>query len=226
MFPSLFVGDHIFVKKSAYGWVGHGVPERGDIIVFRFPERRDQDFVKRAIGLPGDRIQIRAGNVFINGWQVPSCPAGRVSLPGEGGKHEGSVVVEFLGSATYIVVHDEAYSGGGPLGTYDEQGPYVVAPGQAFTMGDNRENSHDSRLWFEGKGGGVPIEDIKGRASIVWMSFAPHEIAWSRVGIRLTGSPYCGEPFSPQVCAAVARCVAERPPISATTPPAGGGAKR
>ncbi len=191
------------------------MPSRGDAIVFRFPERTNQDFIQRVIGLPGDRISVKGGAVYINDWKVPSCSAGKVRMLGVGGSHEGELFTEFLSDHAYIVFHDSTY---GPLAD-TERGPYDVAPGEVFMLGDNRENSYDSRLWFEGRGGGVPLANIKGRASIIWMSFAPNGIAWSRVGMSLLDPPPCPEQFSQPTCQALARCLTHRPPASATHPP-------
>jgi signal peptidase I len=151
MWPTLAVGDRIFVGKSAYGW-GRRIPDRGDAVVFPFPEKPDQDFIQRVVGLPGDRITVEAGALHINGWKVPTCVAGRADVVWLESRHRGDLVVEFLGDRAYLVFHDAALE----HGPDDVEGPYVVAPGEVFVLGDNRENSHDSRFWFGGKGGGVP----------------------------------------------------------------------
>ena len=216
MVPTLMVGDRIFVSKSAYGFFEHRVPARGDVIVFRFPEHPDQDFVKRVVGLPGDEIVVKGVAVYINGWKVPSCTAGRARLGLAAAPHDGEIDVEFIDEKAFLVFHDEAM---GPKGFDGVQGPYQVAPREVFVFGDSRENSYDSRLWFEGRGGGVPIENIKGRASIVWMSFDPNGVVGSRIGMKIGETPVCPEGFPPATRAGLARCLANRPSRDASTPP-------
>jgi signal peptidase I len=216
MAPTLLVGDHIFVSKTAYGWISPRLPGRGDVIVFRFPEKPEQDFIKRVIGLPGDRIEIQDGKVLINGWAIPTCTAGPARVPLGDQEHPGQVVVEFLDRQAYVVIHDTTIGT-----TYGARGPYQVADGQVFVFGDNRENSYDSPMWYEGKGGGVPVGFVKGRASSVWMSFAPEGIRWQRLGIDLTAAPPCSDLLEPETCAGLKRCMENRPPLSATTPPRG-----
>jgi signal peptidase I len=219
MAPTLPANDHFFVNKLAYGLTEHRVPSRGDVIVFPFPERPDQIFSKRVIGLPGDEILLKGGEVHINAWKIPRCEAGPASL-GEasepGRPHEGDLFVEFVDEAAYLVFHDRSRF---PVGPDDVQGPYRVAPGEVFVLGDNREASHDSRGWFEGAGGGVPMPSIKGRASIIWLSFKPQGIAWSRIGRSVAAPPSCFEEFARETCTGIERCLANRPPRSATTPP-------
>jgi signal peptidase I len=222
MAPTLLVGDHFFVMKSAYGWFDSELPARGNVIVFRFPERPEQDFVKRVVGLPGDRLLFKGGEVYINGWKVPSCEVGKVTLPGGEAPQEGTLRVEYLGAHAYLIFHDQRNQ---VPPEFDEQGPYDVADDQVFVIGDNRENSHDSRGWYEGRGGGVPRGHVKGRAGPIWMAFGAQGIVWSRVGTSVDDPPACLEFLSKATCEAIARCVAQRPPMSATSPPGRGGGK-
>ena len=125
-------------------------------------------------------------------------------------QHEGELFVEYLGHEAFLTFFDHAMSPSSASSERrtcssdseceprllcrahlcgDYQGPYQVKPGEVWVMGDNRNNSHDSRGWWEGKGGGVPFDFIKGRALIVWMSFAPRGIAWDRIGITVMGKP-------------------------------------
>jgi len=225
MIPTLQVGDHIFVNKFTYGpaipwthkrvWT-HMPPDRGDVMVFAFPEKPEQDFIKRVIAVPGDKLEARSGHPIINGWEVPSCFVGVYSynesesvLP----RHEGDLYVEFLEDEAYLTLYDHA-SGGFP----EYQGPYYVKPNEAYVMGDNRNNSHDSRMWWGGQGGGVPFENIKGRALFVWLSVAENGVDFSRLG-----APVMGRPRLPGAMKALEpaldKCLKERPPVEKTTPP-------
>ena len=204
MIPTIVIGDHLFVDKTARGTL----PGRGQVIVFKYPEHPEQDFVKRAVALEGDTIEIHDGKPIINGWTVPSCPLGRFSYSDEmnATTHEGDAAVEFLEGHAYVVFFDHG-SMSDPI-----QGPYMVAPGEAFVMGDNRNNSHDSRMWFGGKGGGVAAALVKGLARKIWMS----ELA-SHKGADIAGDPVAP---SPELAAPLAKCLSTRPSAEASTPPA------
>lgn len=153
MEDNLKVGDHIIVNKFIYGPKGDGplswlAPlrdiRRGDIIVFRFPQDPEVDYVKRVIGLPGDTIRIRDKRVSVNGKELPE---------------------------PYVIHLDpQMYPEGQflpePYRSRDHFGPFEVPPGQYFAMGDNRDRSSDSRFW-----GTVPRSHIKGRAFMVYWSF-------------------------------------------------------
>ncbi|MFQ5839260.1 MAG: signal peptidase I [Candidatus Methylomirabilales bacterium] len=128
MLETLQIGDHILVNKMSYGiqipilevWVlGPWVPERGDIIVFKFPQDESRDFIKRTIGLPGDRIEIRGKDVLING-ELSKEP---------------------------YVRHGDPMLQASPQSPRDFFGPVTVPPGKLFVMGDNRDHSQDSRFW-------------------------------------------------------------------------------
>lgn len=164
MKPTLLVGDHLLVSKSSYGikmpFTGQVIipfsgPRRGDIVVFKFPEDPDKDFIKRIMGLPGETISVRNKEVFINGKKVSDPWAHyteRIVLP------EG-------------------------VQPRDNYGPVTVPKGHYFVMGDNRDQSYDSRFWFEGKGGFVPAKDILGRAFIIYWSWKDQGfgVRWSRI---------------------------------------------
>jgi len=128
-------------------------------MVFHYPERPEQDFDKRVVGLSGDKIETRGPVLVVNGWEVPRCTVGKheyddmETLPPH---HEGTLDVEWLGDETYLVFHE---AGRGP----SDFGPFTLKNGEYFVLGDNRENSHDSRMWFGGAGGGVPEENTVGR---------------------------------------------------------------
>lgn len=165
MKPTLLVGDHLLVSKSSYGIklpfsdrviIPLGQPERGDIVVFRFPEDRDKDFIKRVIALPGETVEVRNKQVYING----------KPLDDPWGHYSDRVIL--------------------PPGIQprDNFGPMTVPADQYFVMGDNRDQSYDSRFWFGGKGGLVPIQDILGRAVVIYWSWEDDTfgVRWSRLG--------------------------------------------
>lgn len=233
MIPTLQVGDHIFVNKFTYGpaipWSHSRLwsrmpPERGDVMVFAYPEHPDQDFIKRVIAQPGDKLEAKGGHPIINGWEVPSCSAGNYSYveQQDGVKHEGEVFVEFLEDEAYLTLYDKS-----SLQT-EYQGPFYVKPNEVYVMGDNRNNSHDSRMWFGGTGGGVPYENIKGRALFVWLSVS-ESIDWSRMFAPVMGRPPSHGPFpgmNPALKALegpVEKCLKERPPLEKTHPPPSAG---
>ncbi len=209
MIPTLQVGDHIFVNKLKYGpavpftqtrlWENFP-PDRGVVAVFAYPEEPAKDFVKRVIGLPGDTIEVKGGHPWINGWEVPSCLVGFYSHADS----EGDLYVEYLGKQTYFTLY-AAGSGAG------DQGPFVVKPNEAFVMGDNRHNSHDSRFWWDGKGGGVPFENFTGPASLIWFSYAGASVDWSRIGGFVMPERLHIPPEMASSQPALAKCLRERP---------------
>jgi len=232
MIPTLQVGDHIFVNKFTYGpaipWTHSRLwsrmpPSRGDVIVFAYPEHPDQDFIKRTIALPGDKLEARGGHPIINGWEVPSCFAGPYNYvdPQDGSRHDGDIYVEFLTDEAYLTFFDRNTI------QSDYQGPFYVKPGEVYVMGDNRNNSHDSRMWWGGQGGGVPFENIKGRALFVWLALSD-TMDWSRVFAPVMGRPPGHGPFGQMppsmrsLVPAVDKCLRERPPLERTNPPRGG----
>jgi signal peptidase I len=223
MRPTLEVQDHIFVNKSAYGWripftslrIFGSSPGYGDVAVFEFPGKPDEDYAKRVIALAGDVVLVEDGHPIINGWRVPSCRLGRYTFhePGEPAPSTGELVVEFLGERTYLTLYEDDLSEG-------RQGPFAVSADEAFVLGDNRHNSHDSRSWSGGKGGGVPYKNVKGRGSIVWMSFAEDgSVNRGRLFLSLTGPPRLPSDAGPELRTALEKCLATRPPPSETTPP-------
>ncbi|MGH9464347.1 MAG: signal peptidase I [Thermoanaerobaculia bacterium] len=155
MEPNLLVGDHILVNKFVFApvaaaaerrWLPTRAIRRGDVVVFRFPEDPRRDFIKRCIGLPGDRIEIRAKAISVNGEPL---------------REEGYASFTDLNVYPDNPFLDESRS------RRDNFGPYTVPEGHYFFLGDNRDNSNDSRVW-----GAVPAGYVKGRALLVYWSFA------------------------------------------------------
>jgi signal peptidase I len=165
MLPSLFAGDRIAVDKRAYGvklpgstrrFASHA-PERGDVIVFRSPlETGAPTLVKRVIGLPGDKIEMMRGHPIINGWNVPSCDVGPYVYFSAERSLRGRIELEFLDGARYLTLHTTGQR------AFEE---YVVKPGEVFVLGDDRNNSIDSRVFGGERGAGVVFESIEGRGS-------------------------------------------------------------
>jgi signal peptidase I len=181
MMPTLLAGDFILVNKYAYGIrlpvinskvVDLGEPQRGDVIVFRFPRDETTDYIKRVVGVPGDHIQYHNKTLLINGQQVAQVPAGTYIGKGAGISMSGAAIRrEQLGD----VEHDVLVVQGAPNVTTDT----VVPEGKYFVMGDNRDNSNDSRYW-----GFVPDANLVGKAFMIWMNFdsAAGGVDWSRIG--------------------------------------------
>jgi signal peptidase I len=226
MIPTLMVGDHIFVNKFVYGpavpwsdarfWTSMP-PKRGDVIVFAYPEQVTQDFIKRTIALPGDKLEARAGHPWINDWEVPHCLVGTFSYDDAEvplSHHEGELDVEYLGDAEYLTFFDKTSAG-----YMEYQGPFIVKPNEVMVMGDNRNNSHDSRMWWGGQGGGVPYPNIRGRALFVWLSVSDAGFDWSRFGAPVMGRPRVPPALRSLLQANLDKCLKDRPPLSKTQPP-------
>jgi signal peptidase I len=181
MIPTLEVGDHIFVSKFSYGLTipftntkvaQLGEPKRGDIIVFKYPLDPSTDYIKRVVGLPGDALEIRDNELYVNGHAVPRERVPRpykYTDPQGQPPQETELWMETLDGRKHATIQERAH------GTRDF--PRTVVPaGHVFVMGDNRDNSSDSRVW-----GFVDRDLIKGRALIVWWSRGTSP-DWSVVG--------------------------------------------
>lgn len=174
MLPTLEVGDYILVNKFSYGIrlpIGYhkvidlGSPERGDVIVFRYPEDPSIDYIKRVIGVPGDKITYRNHELFINGEHI------KTTLLSDYEKDRSfyQLLEELAGVPHHILINKR--------GSYIPEVENLEVPANSyFVMGDNRDNSRDSRYWKF-----VPDENLKGRAFFIWFSWESGP-KWSRIG--------------------------------------------
>lgn len=158
MEPNLLIGDHLLVNKLVFGPYATGMERallptkeiaRGDVIVFKYPEDPERDFIKRVVGLPGEEIEVRHKRVYVNGKLADEPYAQYLEEPRE--------------------VPEEIQSGDRPALSADPRenyGPVTVPPKHYFVMGDNRDNSQDSRYW-----GFLPRDYVKGKALVIYWSY-------------------------------------------------------
>jgi signal peptidase I len=187
MMPTLLSGDFILVNKFAYGIrlpvintkiISIGSPQRGDVVVFRYPKDPSTDYIKRVIGLPGDHIEYKNKKLYINGKPVQYKEIGVYTGTGSAVSMSGAEIVsEQFGNKVHDVLwEDRSYPYGYPCLNGDS---FVVPEGQYFVMGDNRDNSNDSRFWC-----GVPDQNLVGKAFLIWMNWdsGGDGITWGRIG--------------------------------------------
>jgi signal peptidase I len=191
MLPTLLVGDYLFVSKFSYGYSRYSLPlglplipgrilfrppQRGDVVVFKLPSDNSTDYIKRVVGLPGDHLQMKNGDLYINGQK---CPRRHV---------EDFVYHDRDGNVRRITQYIETLPNGvehpvlalNPEGEANNTREYVVPPEHYFMMGDNRDNSTDSRF-APGPGGGVgyvPVENLVGRADLLFFSTNGRDPVW------------------------------------------------
>ncbi len=191
MIPTLLVGDFLFVSKYSYGFskfsfplspdlfqgrILASPPKQGDVVVFKLPRDNTTDYIKRVIGLPGDTIQMKEGRLYINGTIVPREPIAKVKTE------------DYYGRETDVPTYTETLPDGvkhtiieiqGDTGFNDNTELFKVPPNSYFMMGDNRDNSTDSRVPPDQGGVGyVPYENLIGRAELLFFSVKQGDAAW------------------------------------------------
>jgi signal peptidase I len=185
MKPTLTIGDHLLVNKFVYGpripftdtriFDGQA-PKRGEIIVFKYPGDESKDYIKRVVGLPDDKVEIKNGTLFINDQPVPVTPKGEYLDKRELGDQtfdvKAKLLQEQLGTVKHAILYEHDQKG------YNF-GPVLVPKESVFVMGDNRDNSQDSRFW-----GFVKYNKILGRALIIYWSWDGPDrwVRWERIG--------------------------------------------
>ncbi len=206
MIPTLLIGDYLFVSKYSYGYsrfslplspplfggrIFGSLPNRGDVAVFKLPRDNSTDYIKRIIGLPGDRIQMKGGQLYVNGTIVPRRDAGQYLAEGDGPRtllrrYDETLPPSREGRAPKVHEILKA-SDNEPLDNTQE---FRIPEGHVFAMGDNRDNSLDSRVL--NAVGFIPVENLVGRAEFIFFSVNataqwweiwewPFEIRWSRL---------------------------------------------
>lgn len=188
LIPTLLIGDYLFVSKYSYGYSRYSIPfgppvlsgrifasepKRGDIAVFKLPKDNSTDYIKRVVGLPGDRVQMINGILHINGQPVKRE------------RVEDFTTIDVYGRPTTAPRYRETLPGGtshyiieinGDRGFLDNTEVFTVKPGHYFMMGDNRDNSQDSRV--ESDVGQVPFENLVGRAEVIFFSIDDKASLW------------------------------------------------
>ncbi len=182
MIPTLLVGDYIFVNKFSYGlkvpfteWImdepvqliRREPPQRGDIIVFKYPRDESIYYIKRVVGIPGDKIEMKDKLLWINGKKLE-----RSAMDSVLETSTRKLIDDDKYAKDYLKLSEETNANHKYVMMIDDSqfansyfGPVTVPAGEYFVMGDNRDHSHDSRFW-----GFVPYKNIKGRAIVIWLS--------------------------------------------------------
>ncbi|MFH5923763.1 signal peptidase I [Roseomonas xinghualingensis] len=210
MIPTLQVGDYLFVSKYSYGYsraslpfspnlfsgrIFGSLPARGDVAVFKLPRDGTTDYIKRIVGLPGDRIQVRQGILRVNGQPVPRTALGPYTVEGDGPRLTVRLYRETLPPSPGDPARSHEILEASDDGPYDNTPEFVVPANHVFVMGDNRDNSLDSRA--TNYVGFVPVENLVGRAEFIFFSWDgsanwyefwawPFAVRWSRIfsGVR------------------------------------------
>ena len=185
MIPTLLVGDYLFVSKYSYGYSRYSFPfgavpfdgrffsdepERGDVVVFRLPANTSVDYIKRVVGLPGDKIQLKQGRLHINGVQLERRIVGTKTIPSSYVETTVTAYEEVMDNGKKYIIHEFS-----DTDRMDNTATYEVPEGHYFMMGDNRDRSKDSRFLDVGT---VPFENLIGRAEFTFFSVDQSARLW------------------------------------------------
>ncbi len=192
MMPTLVDGDFILVNKFDYGIrlpvintkiIPIGEPQRGDVVVFRFPRDPSTDFIKRIIGLPGDHIEYRDKRLTINGKPLKYKSDGIYIGTGTAVTMSGAQeLTETIGKHTHKILLEQNRNLEPDFPCMKDNTSFTVPKGHYFAMGDNRDNSNDSRYWCA-----VPERNLVGKAFLIWMSWdkLDSKVKWKRIGTHI-----------------------------------------
>jgi signal peptidase I len=191
MISSLLIGDNLFVSKTAYGYSRYSIPfggkvpyfsgriwgaepKLGDVAVFRPVIDPNTDFIKRVVGLPGDKVQMKEGYLYINDVLCPVEPHGEaITVNDDGTQLKAPQFIETLPNGLkHLIIKKDPFG----KGTYDNTPVYTVPQGHYFMVGDNRDGSNDSRA--QSVVGYIPYENLIGRASFIFFSTGGHIALW------------------------------------------------
>lgn len=186
MIPTLLIGDQLIASKISYGirlpfmstkLAKFATPTRGEIVVFRYPEDPSKDFIKRAIGLPGDRIKIVEGAIFVNDREIERVAVEDTDFNTPGGAIRSRVYRETTESCSYHVQYDR-----GSYHSFWDLPEQQLGDDEIFVMGDNRDHSNDSRFW-----GPVKLDLLEGRPLVIHFSWNQEAfgVRWPRLGTGL-----------------------------------------
>ena len=191
MMPTLLVGDFILVNKFSYGIrlpvlnkkvIELDDPRRGDVVVFKYPQNPRVDYIKRVVGVPGDMISYSNKTLYINGEPQPQRHVEIYTGVGSGARETGALKnIEQLGDVEHEILINPMAPDFGYGCQVLMRGPFTVPEGHYFAMGDNRDNSNDSRCW-----GLVPEQLLVGKAFAIWMNWDSNlpsfPVTWARIG--------------------------------------------
>lgn len=180
MLPTLLIGDYILVNKYEYGMklpitktqvIEISKPQRGDVVVFRYPANEKINFIKRVIGLPGDTVNYENKNLYINNIKYKKVKKNEHKYLNDFFREEIEIFSESNKTKSYDILNDNM--------TPTNDDTFIVPEGKYFVMGDNRDHSSDSRYW-----GFVPDENLVGKAFLIWMSFNSENFSfkYKRIG--------------------------------------------
>lgn len=200
MSPTLLVGDHFLIDKTRGAREGLVA---GDVVALRSPDSPQDRVVYRVVATAGQRVEMKGGRIWLDGAPVPRCAVGPATLTdatvhgevAEASALRGELFVERIGARAYLTITAATASASRdgrtqvPVFVRADAGPWTVKPGEVFVLGDNRNNARDSRDWYGGAGGGLPLGNVEGRAFAVLYADTATSLRFDRSGADPSGRP-------------------------------------